>query len=61
MEMRRQEKEARFNNKIHKVTTMKNDDAEALRVIGKLKHETTMQKKRLQDEIAKLQTKRISL
>lgn len=40
---------------------MKNDDAEALKVIGKLKHETTMQKRRLQDEIAKLQSKRVSL
>ena len=46
-EMRRQEKEARFNNKIDRVTTMKHDDAEAHRVIGKLKHETTMQKRRL--------------
>lgn len=40
---------------------MKNDDAEALKVIGKLKHETNMQKRRLQDEIAKLQSKRVSL
>lgn len=40
---------------------MKNDDAEAIRVIGKLKHETDMQKRKLKDEIARMQSRRVTL